>query len=98
MPEVLEQSEIDALLAAVGPEPAADASKTSKATADDPELRLDYDFKRPERVSKDHIRALGSIHDGFARNFGATLSGFLRSIVEVRVISVEQLTYSEFIH
>ena len=57
-----------------------------------------YDFKRPERVSKDHIRALHSIHDGFARNFGATLSGFLRTIIEVRVVGVEQLTYSEFIH
>jgi flagellar motor switch protein FliM len=57
-----------------------------------------YDFKRPERVSKDHIRALASIHDGFARNFGATLSGSLRTIIEVRVVGVEQLTYSEFIH
>lgn len=108
MGDVLDQSEIDALLAAVADE--AEAEETSEpaaAAAAKPAeptpvyTRHDvstYDFKRPERVSKDHIRALGSIHDGFARNFGATLSGFLRTIIDVRVVGVEQLTYSEFIH
>lgn len=57
-----------------------------------------YDFKRPERVSKEQMRALEGIHDSFARNFGASLSGFLRTIVEIRVVTTEQLTYSEFIH
>lgn len=56
-----------------------------------------YDFTRPERVSKEQVRALSSIHETFSRNFGATLSGLLRTIVDVRVIGVEQLTYSEFI-
>lgn len=58
----------------------------------------EYDFKRPERVSKDQIRAISSIHEVFARNFGAMLSGYLRTIIDVRVVGVEQLTYSEFIH
>jgi flagellar motor switch protein FliM len=110
MGDVLDQSEIDALLASVGGEedddiatPSLDATATATepAPAATTYTRSDvttYDFKRPERVSKDHIRALGSIHDGFARNFGATLSGFLRTIIEVRVVGVEQLTYSEFIH
>lgn len=99
MSDVLDQSEVDALLAAV------DAGQVAE---EDPEVgsgpgRADapvrvYDFKRPERVSKDQIRALEAIHEGFARNFGAALSGFLRTIIEVRVASVEQLTYSEFIH
>jgi len=44
------------------------------------------------------MRALEGIHEGFARNLGAYLSGFLRTIVEIRVASAEQLTYSEFIH
>ena len=57
-----------------------------------------YDFKRPERVSKDQIRAISSIHEVFARNFGATLSGMLRTIIDARVVGVEQLTYNEFIH
>ena len=57
-----------------------------------------YDFKRPERVSKDQMRALEALHEGFSRNFGAALSGYLRTIVEVSVASIEQLTFSEFIH
>jgi len=57
-----------------------------------------YDFKRPERVSKDQMRALEALHEGFGRNFGAALSGYLRTIIEVSVGHIEQLTYSEFIH
>lgn len=109
MGDVLDQSEIDALLASVGeddgaaePEPYGGSAPVTVVAEVKPAFtRSDvstYDFKRPERVSKDHIRALGSIHDGFARNFGATLSGFLRTIIDVRVVGVEQLTYSEFVH
>jgi len=58
---------------------------------------LSYDFKRPERVGKDLVRALQSLHEGLGRNFGASLSAALRSMVEVRLISVDQLTYREFI-
>ncbi len=57
-----------------------------------------YDFKRPERVSKDQMRALEGLHEGFGRNFGAAISGYLRTIIEVSVAHIEQLTYSEFIH
>ena len=44
------------------------------------------------------MRALEALHEGFGRNFGAALSGFLRTIVEVNVAHIEQLTYSEFTH
>jgi flagellar motor switch protein FliM len=98
MADVLDQSEVDALLAAVdvsvGPTVEVQSEKSSDREQD---IRT-YDFKRPERVSKDQIRALEAIHEGFARNFGAALSGFLRTIIEVRVATIEQLTYSEFIH
>jgi flagellar motor switch protein FliM len=57
-----------------------------------------YDFKRPERVSKDQMRALENLHEGFSRNFGAALSGFLRTIMEVKVANIEQMTFSEFTH
>ncbi len=56
-----------------------------------------YDFKRPERVGKDQMRALQTMHEGFGRNFGAALSALLRAIVEVKLTSVDQLTYSEFV-
>jgi flagellar motor switch protein FliM len=58
---------------------------------------LAYDFRRPERVGKELVRGLQSLHEGLARNFGASLSAILRSMVEVRLISVDQLTYREFI-
>jgi flagellar motor switch protein FliM len=57
-----------------------------------------YDFKRPERVGKEQMRALQSLHESFARNFGASLSALLRTIVESKLISVDQLTYSEFVY
>jgi flagellar motor switch protein FliM len=101
MSEVLDQSEIDALLKSVAEEPAAgqatEATQVATATPRLADART-YDFKRPERVSKDQIRTLSSIHEVFARNFGATLSGILRTIIDVRVVGVEQLTYNEFIH
>jgi flagellar motor switch protein FliM len=99
VPDVLEQSEIDALLAAAeagelpGPEPPSEPTKV--ASARDVQA---YDFKRPERVSKEQMRALEGIHESFARNLGASLSASLRTIVEVRVATAEQLTYNEFIH
>ncbi len=101
MADVLDQSEVDALLAAVDSgavkeETSAKVFSRSKRLAD-VEVRT-YDFKRPERVSKDQMRALEALHEGFSRNFGAALSGYLRTIVEVSVASIEQLTFSEFIH
>ncbi len=109
MRDVLEQSEVDALLAAVDggqltsspAAPAAVASSAARGGTLYGSARKDvltYDFKRPERVSKDQMRALEALHEGFGRNFGAALSGFLRTIVEVNVAHIEQLTYSEFTH
>ncbi len=101
MSDVLDQSEVDRLLAAL--DEGADTSQDASPEVEefDP-LRpsgevLPYDFKRPERVSKDQMRALQTLHESFARNLGASLTGFLRSIVEVRVASCEQMTYAEFI-
>ncbi len=102
MSDVLDQSEIDALLNAVDDgavdEPGSDIAIFSRHRTefDDVEIRP-YDFARPERISKDQMRAVQTLHDTFARNFGASLSGFLRSIVEVRVVNAEQMTYAEFV-
>ncbi len=98
MADVLDQNEVDALLAAVDTGDVETASKEVGRTAQTDKEVHSYDFKRPERVSKDQMRALEGIHESFARNFGASLSGFLRTIVEVRVATAEQLTYSEFIY
>ncbi len=108
MAEVLDQSEVDALLAAVesgdiGNTDSQDSGHETfshfltDAPHDEIEIRP-YDFKRPERVSKDQMRALEQLHEGFSRIFGAGLSGFLRTITEVRVANIEQMTFSEFTH
>ena len=100
MSDVLDQSEVDALLAAVDTAPAAQVPASSvfgsRGTSQS-DVQV-YDFKRPERVSKDQMRALEALHEGFGRNFGAALSGYMRTIIEVSVAQIEQLTYSEFIH
>ena len=102
MPDVLDQQDIAALLDAVstgevvtqqdGPQIFSQFRKDLESV----EIK-DYDFKRPERISKDQMRAFQTLHENFARNFGASLSGFLRAIVEVRVVHAEQCTYDEFI-
>ncbi len=102
MASVLDQNEVDALLAAVSggavQEQVNEVRIFSKRVRDPDTTEVkDYDFKRPERVSKDQMRALQTLHEAFARNFGASLSGFLRTIVEVKVATCEQMTYSEFI-
>ena len=102
MTDILDQSDIDALLSAVTTgeieEEKAEAQIFSRFRRDLESVEIrDYDFKRPERISKDQMWALQTLHETFARNFGASLSGFLRTIVEVRVAHAEQMTYSEFI-
>jgi len=94
MPDILDQNEVDALLAAVHEGKLSEAAPSQRPEA--PGVKP-YDFKRPERMGKEQLRALSAIHEGFARNLAAVLSGYLRSIVEVRLTGVEQLTYSEFI-
>ncbi len=107
MAELLDQNEIDALLTAVEDgdvethDEAASTQIFSSGSRYGPDHEVEirpYDFKRPERVSKDQMRALENLHEGFARNFGASLSGFLRTIVEVKVANIEQMTFSEFTH
>jgi flagellar motor switch protein FliM len=93
--KILSQEEIDALLTTVSTgEASADAS-----SVDDARLRsvVAYDFKHPNRVSKDQIRTLENMHDNFAGHFCSMLSAVLRTIVDVDLVSVDQITYSEFI-
>ena len=110
--DVLSQQEVESLLSAMaaGGDDAAPAAggasvaaATRKAagsaagTSRPREKITPYDFKRPERVGKEQMRALQTLHEGFGRNFAAALSAMLRQIVEVKLTSVDQLTYSEFV-
>ena len=102
--DVLSQAEVENLLTAMdGVSGGADMGSAASrgATAPTPskqrEKIVPYDFKRPERVGEEQMRALQTLHEGFGRNLGASLSALLRTIVDVKLTSVDQLTYSEFV-
>lgn len=92
--DVLSQSEIDDLLSALS---------TGVVTAE--EIKIEekqrkikiYDFKRPDKFSKDQIRTIYMLHENFARMINTYLSAHLRTLIHIDVASVDQLTYEEFI-
>ncbi|RKX20489.1 MAG: flagellar motor switch protein FliM [Candidatus Zixiibacteriota bacterium] len=96
MAKILSQDEIDALLTTVSQD---DEGGEVEDHIDDEKLRsvIVYDFKHPNRVSKDQIRTLENMHDNFAGHYGSSLSTILRTIVDVDLVSVDQITYSEFV-
>ena len=93
MNRILSQEEIDALVAAASGRSRGDDSRQA-ASADS---ILTYNFRRPDRVSKEQLRSLHFLHDRFARNMSTSLSAFLRAMTDVTIVSVEQFAYSEFL-
>lgn len=91
MGRILSQDEIDALLSAP-PDTARERRDEDESTS-----VIRYNFRRPDRVSKDQIHSLHFLHDRFARNVSTSMSAYLRTITEVSVVSVEQFSYSEFL-
>jgi len=98
MAKILSQDEIDALLSSVSSGGGEEAISAAVAQSDE-FLRpvVAYDFKHPNRVSKDQIRTLENMHDNFAGHFGSSLSAMTRALMDVELVSVDQITYSEFI-
>ncbi|MBO6179660.1 MAG: flagellar motor switch protein FliM [Selenomonadaceae bacterium] len=92
--DVLSQSEIDKLLSALS-EGTVSAEEV-KAEETQKKVKT-YDFRRPDKFSKDQIRTLYMLHESFARLFNTYLSTHLRTMVSIEVASVEQLTYQEFV-
>lgn len=95
MADVLSQSEIDALLSAL-----STGELESEEVGKDEEkhkIKL-YDFRSPQKFSKEHIRTLELIHDNYARIISNYLTGQTRQNVKVKIETVEQITYEEFIH
>ncbi len=106
MTEILSQDEIDALLTAVSSgesvptEPSHTGGGGGRTAVTGPKrekkrLKV-YDFRRPDKFSKDQIRTLQMMHETFARLTTTSLSAQLRTLVHVHVVSVDQLTYEEF--
>jgi flagellar motor switch protein FliM len=61
-----------------------------------PEVRA-FDFRRPNKLNRDHLRNMQIVHETFARQFTTVLSSTLRTLASVSVTSIDQLTYDEFV-
>lgn len=109
--DILSQGEIDRLLSTLTAAPDSSASKANveNTHAFDvipsvEDISVDeekkgyklYNFRRPDKFSKDHLRALQDIHKEFCRQLSLVLATYLRLHLEIEVISVDQLTYDEF--
>ncbi len=91
MAEVLSQSEIDQLLNNMktgGEEP-------EEATPD--KEIIPFDFRLPNRISKNQLRTIRNIHENFAEGFSSFLMARLQTIININVISVDQIYYSEYV-
>lgn len=93
MAEVLSQGEIDALLSALS----SGEIEPDELPEEERQKVKPYDFRSPQKFSKDHIRTLELIHDNYARIISNYLSAQIRTNVKIEIQSVEQITYEEFI-
>lgn len=91
MYDILTQEEIDLLIRA--------ASQPDQELETTVEVQNDplYDFSRPNKFSKEHIRALQRIHEQFCRTYSGYMSAKLRNKIELRVHSIEQLLFGDFV-
>ncbi len=94
--EVLTQDEIDQLLTAINAGDDGCEQEEFRPSKNNRKIKI-YDFKRPDKFTKNQIRTMSNIHEGFARNVTNTLSTFLNCVSHVHVASVDQMTYEEFI-
>ncbi|HEX9745097.1 MAG TPA: flagellar motor switch protein FliM [bacterium] len=93
MAEILSQAEIDALLSALDDKDIIDDDAYEASSR----RVKEYDFRRPDKFSKDQIRTIHMVLETYARNWATYLSGKLRSLVYIDIVSLDQLPYSEYI-
>ena len=95
MADILSQDEVDLLLNAVSD---GDLTGQGAQVGGTETVQLTtYDFRRPERVSKEQLKGLQSLFEAFAREISIVFPPFLRTVVRVDLTSIDQLTYDEFI-
>ncbi|WP_246565934.1 flagellar motor switch protein FliM [Tissierella carlieri] len=93
MSEVMSQSEIDALLNALS---SGEVDVEEIQEVDNSKKTRKYDFRNPQKISKDQLRTLEVIHENFARHMQTFLTGYLRAPVKINILTVDQFAYSEF--
>lgn len=90
MQKILNQEEIDALFKR------ARGAKAAAGVGEQRHITL-CDFRSAGQITKEQLRLLTGLHEAFARNLGHSLGAYLRIAMDMAVVSVEQLTYSEFL-
>ncbi|HCC08304.1 MAG TPA: flagellar motor switch protein FliM [Clostridiales bacterium] len=93
MSDVLSQNEIDDLLNALN---SGDFDINQASAAKGEKKIKKYDFARPSKFSKEHLKTLEIIHENYARSVSSYFSSYLRTPTHVEVINSEALTYREF--
>ncbi|HSV32220.1 MAG TPA: flagellar motor switch protein FliM [Atribacteraceae bacterium] len=96
MSEILSQEEIDALLNAIDSGAVEAEAIKEEGKKEQNRLKI-YDFRRPEKFSKDQIRTFHMIFSAFARLCSTNLAGFFRTRFQLELVSIDQLTYDEFV-
>ncbi len=92
MADVLSQNEIDNLLKQLSA-----GELDMEEMSDEPVSKIkEYDFARPAKFSKEHLRTLEIIFEHFGRLVSSNLPGYLRKNVQMDVMNSEAVTYSEF--
>ncbi len=56
-----------------------------------------FDFNRLDRIPKSQLQSLHLVHENFVRNLASSLSAYLRSYVALKLVSLEQISYAEFL-
>lgn len=92
MGDVLSQSEIDNLLSALN---SGDFDETEVEEVKERQVK-DYNFARPSKFSKDHLRTLVFIFEHYARLLSTNMPVYLRKNVQVEVMHAEAATFQEF--
>jgi len=98
---ILSQDEINALLNTMPSDPSSQSEQLSiNKTVPSRQHKISfekYDFTMPSRLSKDHLKALNTLHSGYAKSLGSYFSMSLRTAVEIECIYIDQLTYGEYL-
>lgn len=93
MSDILSQNEIDELLNALN----TGEINVSEIQNKSQEKKVrPHDFRRPSKFAKDHLKTLNIIYDNYARLVTNFLTGYLRTVVQIDVVSVETLAYNDF--
>lgn len=109
MADILSPEEIEALLTSLSGEEGSPTLGATPQPAVEPKTRTwrrpgksskqyeIYDFRRPDKLSREQLRTLTMLHETMAQTASSSLAGFFRASVQVELMSVEQVPYEEYL-